>query len=379
MDQRESLNNSLPSNGSDSYNGTNKDEINPPCIVIYVLDPFSMGNDSQEMHRLACLVLLRCYSNILAAIPESIRCNVNFQIISMESVMELGRNRDHLRLSDEMRCLALSVFSQCRRFLQHSAHVKSLTGFGTAANMEIFLNNKDDRNRAAYKLYTPPYILSGRHQKSESAEMFGTASIEQQSSILYCSYCLSEDQRWLLAVATDDRGELLETITINIEIPNRKRRKKASARRIGLDKLMNFIIGIISQSAQPWRLVIGRIGRIGHGELKGWSYLLSKPNLLKASKLFKDICDQCSLMYPYGGVPSILSACLVTLEPDSNLRIMPDQFTHDGRFSQVSMQSSLSTPQDVTCTHILVFPTSAIAQVILYLLIIHSIFLCIQF
>jgi hypothetical protein len=49
----------------------------------------------------------------------------------------------------------------------------------------------------------------------------------------------------------------------------RLRRKKASARRIGLQKLMDWILGVMSQSVQPWRLVVGRIGRIGHGELKG--------------------------------------------------------------------------------------------------------------
>lgn len=360
--QRDGLNTSSSNNGTAEPLGTAQDEINPPCIVIYVVDPFSSGYDSQDDKRITCLALLRCYSNILSSIPESVRSNINFQIISMESIMELGQSRDRIRFSDEMRCLALSIFSQCRRHISHNASVKSLTGFGTAANMEIFLKNKDEKNRAAYKLYTPPYILSGRHEKSENTETFGTTSIEQQSSIMYCSYCLSEDQRWLLAVATDDRGELLETITINIDIPNRRRRSKASARRMGLQKLMDFIIGVISQSGQPWRIVVGRIGRIGHGELKGWSWLLSKQNLLKASKQLKDICEQCSLMYPHS-VPSILSACLVTLEPDSNLRVMPDKFTPDERFSQTSMQSPLSTPQDVTCTHILVFPTSAIAQV----------------
>lgn len=207
---------------------------------------------------------------------------------------------------------------------------------------------------------------------------------------MYLNYCLSEDQSWLLAVATDERGEFLETITINIDVPNRKRRKKASARRVALEKLMDFILGVMSQSTQPWRLVVGRIGRIGHGELKGkvllfslfynyinlicdfilmllfisgWSWLLSRKNLLKASKHLKEICGQCSLLYQFGAVPSILSACLVSLEPDSVLRLMADQFTPDERFSQASVNSPLSTPQDVTCTHILVFPTSATTQV----------------
>lgn len=41
---------------------------------------------------------------------------------------------------------------------------------------------------------------------------------------------------------------------------------------------------------------------------------------------------------------------------------MPDEFTPDERFSQMSVNSQLSTPQDVSCTHILVFPTSATTQ-----------------
>uniref|UniRef100_A0A2Y9D1E0 Mediator of RNA polymerase II transcription subunit 13 n=1 Tax=Anopheles dirus TaxID=7168 RepID=A0A2Y9D1E0_9DIPT len=337
------------------------DGKDPPHIVLYIVEPFTCGNDSPDVERLACLSLLRCYSNILNAVPESIRSNISVQIVSLESILELGRSRNRLRLSDHMRCLALSVFSQSRKYLAHMNTVKSLTGFGTAANAEQFIKRKDDKNRVPYRLYTPPYVLARSCEKSENTESFGKTSMKQQCSIMYCSYCLSEDQSWLLAVATDDRGEFLETVTINIDIPNRGRRKRASARRYGLQKLMDFILGLISQTVQPWRLVVGRIGRIGHGELKGWSWLLSKPNLQRASKHLKDICEQCSLMHPIA-VPSILSACLVTLEPDSDLRVMSDQFTPDERFSQRSMQSPLSTPQDATCTHILVFPTSAKAQ-----------------
>uniref|UniRef100_A0A182KDF1 Mediator of RNA polymerase II transcription subunit 13 n=1 Tax=Anopheles christyi TaxID=43041 RepID=A0A182KDF1_9DIPT len=337
------------------------DGKDPPHIVLYIVEPFTCGNDSPDVERLACLSLLRCYSNILNAVPDSIRSNISVQIVSLESILELGRNRNRLRLSDHMRCLALSVFSQSRKYLAHMNTVKSLTGFGTAANAEQFMKRKDEKNRVPYRLYTPPYVLARSCEKSENTESFGKTSMKQQCSIMYCSYCLSEDQSWLLAVATDDRGEFLETVTINIDIPNRGRRKRASARRYGLQKLMDFILGLISQTVQPWRLVVGRIGRIGHGELKGWSWLLSKPNLQRASKHLKDICEQCSLMHPIA-VPSILSACLVTLEPDSDLRVMSDQFTPDERFSQRSMQSPLSTPQDATCTHILVFPTSAKAQ-----------------
>ncbi|PSN30681.1 hypothetical protein C0J52_20854 [Blattella germanica] len=314
-----------PLGGGDSNH--DDDDSEPPAVVVYLVDPFTMGSDNTDLQRLACLGLLRCFTTVLASVPESIRNNISVQ---------------------------------CRRMLTHTSNIKALTGFGTAAMADLFLKNKDEKNRAPYRLYTPPYVLAPVKEKTESGESFGQCSGEQ-CSVLYVSYCLSEDQRWLLAVATDERGEIFETSTVNIEIPNRVRRKKASARRFGLQKLMDFILGVMSQSVRPWRLVVGRIGRIGHGELKGWSWLLSRKSLLKASKHLKEICQQCSLMYP-NDVPCVLSACLVSLEPDSTLRLMPDQFTPDERFSQTSVNCQLSTPHDVSCTHILVFPTSATSQ-----------------
>lgn len=468
-----------------------QDKTDQPAIMIYALNPFSYEYESEDLQRLSCLALLRSYSTMLSSLPESIQNNIGFQIISLEAVLGIEQNQNGMRLSDQMRCLALNVFSQSSRHLSHSVGAKSLTGFGTAANMELFLKNKDERNRSSYKLYTPPYILSGRIGKTDNADNRSRAV--DQSSILYCSYCLSEDQRWLLAVVTDDKGEMLETISINIAIsyqqqqqqqqeqemqnkqnkdgkcsqdkqghgshkqlhdpkhmmdididkskelkieelkqqqlklkmgnidikqdqkllddklnqrmdiddktllhqnlklgdknpnvkkpyerdphssgheprqsgsddPKQQQQQQTSARRLGLQKLMEFIVGVISLSSRPWRIVISRVGRIGHGELKCWSWLLSKQNLLKTSKQLKDICGNCSLLYPLGG-PSILSACLVTMEPDSNLRVLADQITPDERFAQPSMQSQLSTPSDVTCTHILVFPTSAVLQV----------------
>ncbi|XP_046680000.1 mediator of RNA polymerase II transcription subunit 13 isoform X3 [Homalodisca vitripennis] len=360
-DQEDSGRGESCSSGDSSHE---EDNGEPPALVVYLVEPFTLGSDSSDLQRLACLGLLRCFNNVLAALPDNIKANITLQIISLESIVELGRSGDRKRRNDHMRATALSVFSQCRRQLQHQTNmVKALTGFGTAACTDLFLKTKDEKNRSPYKVYTPPYILAkGRGREGGGGGGEGDSlSSEQLCSVLYVSYCLSEDQRFLLASATDEQGHLLETATINVHIPNRSRRRKASARRIGLQKLMDFILGVMSQGVTPWRLVVGRVGRIGHGELKGWSWLLSRKSLLKASKHLKEICGQCSLSYPHD-VPCILSACLVSLEPDSCLRLMPDQFTPDERFSQQSVKCQLSTPQDVTCTHILVFPTSATTQ-----------------
>ena len=120
----------------------------------------------------------------------------------------------------------------------------------------------------AAKLFSPPFVLAPQKDtQSQLAESWGERV--ENGGVLFCGYCLSEDQRWLVAVCTDQNGELLETACINVEIPNRNRRKKASARKIGLSKLWDFLLGVMSKTASSWRLVIGRFGRMGHGELKG--------------------------------------------------------------------------------------------------------------
>lgn len=134
--------------------------------------------------------------------------------------------------------------------------------------------------------------------------------------------------------------------------PNRARRKKGSARRLGLQKLWEWCVGLVQVTSLPWRVVIGRLGRMGHGELQGWStlyitylssvthitvvhslicglqhflkdwsILLSRRNLQSLSRRLKEMCRMCGISS--ADSPSILSACLVALEPQATFVIMP--------------------------------------------------------
>lgn len=118
------------------------EEREPPAIVIYLVDPFSFGSEVEETDRLACLGLLRCYVDILNSVPEHIRVNLHVQIVSLESILELTTSKREKHI-DTIRAQALSVFSQCRRLMSHISNVKSLTGFGPAANADLFLKSKD--------------------------------------------------------------------------------------------------------------------------------------------------------------------------------------------------------------------------------------------
>lgn len=70
------------------------------------------------------------------------------------------------------------------------------------------------------QLYSPPFILAPiKDKQTELGETLGEAS--QKYNVLFVGYCLSHDQRWLLASCTDLHGELLETCIVNIALPNR--------------------------------------------------------------------------------------------------------------------------------------------------------------
>ena len=38
---------------------------------------------------------------------------------------------------------------------------------------------------------------------------------------------------------------------------------------MGLQKLWEWCLGLVQVTSLPWRVVIGRLGRMGHGELRG--------------------------------------------------------------------------------------------------------------
>jgi mediator of RNA polymerase II transcription subunit 13 len=112
-------------------------------VVIYMLDPFTFASDSPDLGRLTTLGLLRCFHQMLATLSESVQLNVSLQLVSLDSIMQLGKDFHGSRHTDSLRSLALNVFSQCKKFLVHGSSVKSLTGFGPAAAGDSFLKSKD--------------------------------------------------------------------------------------------------------------------------------------------------------------------------------------------------------------------------------------------
>ncbi|XP_019127277.1 mediator of RNA polymerase II transcription subunit 13-like isoform X4 [Larimichthys crocea] len=345
---------------------------NPPAIVIYIVDAFlslsgsrNEGGEEEESDEVEAssiwlLGLLRCYTEMLQTLPEMMRPALVLQVVPCQYLLQPASGESHLYLQ-HLRSLAFSCYSQCRRLLPQQTHIKSLTGFGPVSTVNSVL--KSPEHPSPLQLYSPPFILGPtRPKQPEQGEIW--AEIPPKYNVLFVGYCLSHDQRWILVSCTDQQGELLETCIINIDVPNRARRPKVSARKMGLQKLWEWCIGLIQMTSLPWRIVIGRLGRLGHGELKDWSSLLGEHSLHSIGRQLREACRMCGISA--ADSPTILSACLVAMEPQGSLVVMPDAVTMGsvfGRSTALNLQTSqLNTPQDASCTHILVFPTSATTQ-----------------
>ena len=126
-----------------SDSNVDDDNAEPPSVVIYMLDPFSFASDSLDLGRLTTLGLLRCYHQMLSLLSESTQLNVSLQLVSMDSILQLGKDFNGAHRTDSLRSLALNVFSQCKKVPHHPSNVKSLTGFGPAAASDTFLKAKD--------------------------------------------------------------------------------------------------------------------------------------------------------------------------------------------------------------------------------------------
>lgn len=334
-----------------------------PTVVIYMVDPFTYtSDDDSHTGNFWLLGLIRCFTDMLEILPEPLRAACILQVVPCRYLLQTV-NDETVSYIQHLKSLAFSVYCQCRRPIASQIPIKPLTGFGPAATLNTILRNSE--HPIPGQLYSPPFVLAPTKDKppEQTAETFVEGG--QKYNVLFVGYCLSHDQRWLLASCTDLQGELLETCVVNIHVPNRFRRSKVSARKIGLQKLWEWCVGLMQMTSLPWRVVIGRLGRLGHGELKDWSILLGECSLQNISRQLKEACRMCGISA--ADSPSILSACLVAMEPQGSFNVMPDAVTMGsvfGRSTALNLQTSqLSTPQDASCTHILVFPTSATTQV----------------
>ncbi|CAK9296009.1 unnamed protein product [Gordionus sp. m RMFG-2023] len=360
-------------------------------LVVYAIDPYSFFKNSHRSPavNISGHSIARCFYQALDSLPGSYRDRITFKIIPIQSMLDaLSCDRSIFRT------FSLSIYASiryCQPVIQ--GPTKTYTGFGPSVHKNCVLeknkatnyyNNADDSTRLV-KFYAPPFILSPKNAFLNPAlapinkgnfasfnDMSSSKNIPTPenystqhaiSSVLYCGYCLSSDQRWLLATFTDETGSMLESCMVNIDVANRYRKKEMSLQKAALEKLLNFAVyKIICRTNHSWRIIIGRVGRLGHGELKVWCDLLSKRHIKQINYNLTQSCKPCHLKNKQVAPCAILSACLVSIQPNNNLRVFPDSVAPELDRMGTSKYSPLTTPKDISTTHILVFPISAHSQ-----------------
>lgn len=328
-------------------------------ILLYLIDPF-LGENCSAFS----IQIWKCYSRIMKSLPESKRDSVVIQIVSLEDILQYANSSKKSSVS-AARSLAFSSYFQCRHRMTSPAPVRSMTEFGPATT-KYEAAQEHKLKLAMPAIHSPAYILAG--SRNNQKDCLTVEKRPKECNILYVTYCLSHDQKWLIGSATDQDGEMLETFCVNIDVPPRRvslrRKQRICVKTAAIEKLWKICLSLITGTASvQWRVVIGRLGRLGHGEIQEWSKHLNRRNFSMLSKQVATKCDQCMLNAAFKH-PSIVSACLTSLEPEGSFTILPDlvKLAPFGRSTNSNNQVQLKTPEDISCTHIYVFPTSSYVQ-----------------
>ncbi|KAK6732946.1 hypothetical protein RB195_016991 [Necator americanus] len=362
----------------------------PHVVVIYVFNAFTWGTEFRSglFARVATLAVMRAFNTVCLRLPLRRRPQLQLEIVPMEQVTDLlgylpdytndsgtsqylfensgGSEREQVDCVavESLRATVMSVYTQPRVLTADcikSVQARCMTRFGPGSSL---LDSLDEWERNgpnvfykvpsnAYHLAPPPLL----YQKHENGRIIQSSPDEQ---VMYVTYCVIGSD-WLCVAVTDSLGRLNDNCLINLRTRHDHHIYKYRQQTQILDamsRLWTYILGVLCMETRNWRLVIGRLGRIGHGEFRAWTYLLNKTSLKRHSARLKEVCSACAQMPGCTGTPSILSACLVSTEPEPYLHIFPG-FTATDAYSKKTRSSA---PDDTTVTHIMVFPTSADIQ-----------------
>lgn len=181
---------------------------------------------------------------------------------------------------------------------------------------------------------------------------------------------------------------MIDSNVINIDIDPKyginqeKQSQKLSVRKYCIKKLWNYIISVIGQSISEWHLVVTRLGRLGHGEMREWLCYLNRGSVKStiehmtwtASEHLRPDSKTDNSETKFD-CPSISSVCLTSLEMETTLTIFPTSQGTDASKMYRSAQTPYSNDKDknqtnplnnanasyinTNCSHLIIFPTSS--------------------
>lgn len=358
--------------------------------------------DDDQFEALATAALLMAWNDFFYAMPPKYRPQLQVELLPLRAIYDCtafmgmgqgqqppwevgGGGRERTSAWDALKRLAFGVYTQPRIIRPNvalSTLPKSMTRFGAAERMRDIIQAIEG-SQLLFKHNCTPFMLAPARTvnlllssqlpggtSTSSNSHYGNAGsslaslsahhklqlLNPDERVLFLAYHLLPGDDWLCAAVTDERGALLDTALINLALPpnamlpadpNKEWRHKQRHSQIAdaLHRLWIFAQSVmLGQAVHQWRLVVNRMGKIGHGEFKLWNELLSKKSLRAYNASLKnrggtssgaaDISQDglattssstttCSACTKSQGLdtPVLLSACLISTEPEPHLRV----------------------------------------------------------
>ena len=364
------------------------------CICYVVVRDQSVANH-----------VLKMFSTLLESLPnDDYRDRLVLQMVPL-SFAHLIWSGAHSAVQAEIRRLAFSIYTQIGARWRIDRGERALTDAGPLPILRESVILSDQRLK--HTKYSPenatglwdgplrwphsPIAVLARmkDQQTRLAECCGQKS--DNTMVVYASYCPTPDQRYLLVSMTDDCGYINKTGVLALEQPdamesagkcgNKKRRKRPPIAHAAVERVWHWLISSATHSklAVPIRLVLTRLGRLGHGEVRSWSSLMSRQHLQNIANKLQQHCNHCGALSSTE-VPCIISSCLISLEPHPWLRLMSsanstpvatsvqmgaglsEQSNHYGDYKPAGKILTCTGSAAFSSTHVFAFPTSAAIQ-----------------
>ncbi|KAG0172639.1 mediator of RNA polymerase II transcription subunit 13 [Apophysomyces sp. BC1034] len=226
-------------------------------IVVYLVNPSS--------HYSSNLDLSRCFRKLMIAYEaaamglatqttEDSRARVVMQLVPIEHILQPTAFGGYLKFG--LKEIAFSVYSKC-----HTVVPRDNCQMGA------------DDYRSTTEVYAPAFVLTKTAPETLTFALKNVSSafpvILNQQEALHVGYCFSLDQRWMIVVWTDNRGELVDYSVLDV-----KNHSDPSLRDI-FDEIWWRTKEIAQRTAFPWTFVIAKLGLMFENELQAWLNTIS--------------------------------------------------------------------------------------------------------
>jgi mediator of RNA polymerase II transcription subunit 13 len=235
---------------------------------------------------------MKTFNSLLAAMSLRRRPQLQIELVNLQTLYDYssfvadplreerqllddGSRNDKASAYDCLRRVAFSVYSQTRLLIPdhvRGAIPSSMTRFGPASSMSDILDDLKRRDPPLYfKVPTMPFVLAPMEVLGVEATNNKVRLLNTSERVLFVSYCLPSDD-FLCAAVTDQYGHLADNVVINLHVdqpPNQLRYKNRSQIFDAIYRLWLYIQSVLTMETRNWRLVVARVGKIGHGEFKG--------------------------------------------------------------------------------------------------------------